>query len=85
MQKVPVGPLDPIISDTNLDALVAELAADGITITKQDARYAVRRLADLLLLISRPLSNSQVEEPVPETEAPPPSPSGPNPVPGEAT
>ncbi len=43
------------MSDEEADTLVAELAADGIVVTKDEARRAVHRLAELLLLISQPL------------------------------
>lgn len=46
---------DSDIADSDLDALIAELAADGIVLSKDDARHAVVRLAKLLLLISAPL------------------------------
>lgn len=43
------------LTDSELEALIAELAADGIEIPKEDARDAVRRFAALLLIISQPL------------------------------
>ena len=41
--------------EINADSLVAELATDGIVMTKEESRDAVERLAELLLLISAPL------------------------------
>lgn len=46
---------DPAMNDDELDGLVAELAADGIVVTRDEASRAVQRLAELLLLISESL------------------------------
>lgn len=43
-----------LMSQDDIDTLVTQLAQDGISITKDDAQFAVRRLAELLLFISRP-------------------------------
>ena len=43
------------MTDEELEVLVRELAADGIVMTKDEARRAVYRLAELLALISEPL------------------------------
>lgn len=46
---------EPFISDEKADELVAELAADGIVVSREEARRSIERLAELLLLISEPL------------------------------
>lgn len=43
------------LTDHDINTLVVELAADGITVTRDEARLAVERLAHLLLAISAPL------------------------------
>ena len=43
------------INDEEVDRLVAELAADGIVISREEAQRSVYRLAELLLLLSEPL------------------------------
>jgi hypothetical protein len=43
------------MTDDDLAGLVAELSADGIVVTREEAYRAVHRLAELLLLISEPL------------------------------
>lgn len=43
------------MTDEELEALVRELAADGIVMTKDEARRAVYRLTEILALISEPL------------------------------
>lgn len=45
----------PVMSDEEADELVAELAADGIVVSREEARQSVERLVKLLLLISEPL------------------------------
>jgi hypothetical protein len=46
---------DLVMTDDELAKLVVELSADGIVVTREEASRAVRRLAELLLLISEPL------------------------------
>lgn len=64
------------IGDKEADALVAELAADGIVVSREEARLSVHRLAELLLLISEPLplptgpANQEAEDPSPERGEP---------------
>ena len=43
------------MNDDDLETLIAEIAADGIVVTKEEAYRAVHHLAELLVLISRPL------------------------------
>jgi len=40
------------MTEDALDALVAELALDGIVVTREEARGVVRKVAELLLLVS---------------------------------
>jgi hypothetical protein len=37
--------------DADLDKLVADLAADGLVVTREEANDAVQRVAEILLLV----------------------------------
>lgn len=71
------------MSDDEIDALVAELAADGIVVTKDEAERAVHRLAELLLLISQPLPFHPSLDVTLDSQDPPPAPTEQGPLLGE--
>ncbi len=39
------------MTDDHLDVLVADLSTDGIVVTREEVRQAVRKVAELLLML----------------------------------
>ena len=48
-----MGKATELMSDKEADELVAELATDGIVVTREQARDAVLRYTEILLLVSQ--------------------------------